>query len=277
MTIDARLERLVISSPDVERVAKFYVDAFGYCAEMHGDEARCEAPGRSLWIRSGRVNQLLESRFVFANSAALDCYIERLEKRRITFTRQYGESGISIRIQDPDDRSVCFAVNVESRPVASGGAGEKHFARLQHYAVRTPVPQVLLDFYANSLGFTVSDLVRDQAGDLTAAFLRSDAEHHSLAIFRAAEPRFDHFSCETQDWHSLRDWADLMARRSVHLAWGIGRHGPGNDTFFMVLDPDGNLAEISSDLEQCAPERAVGSWDHRMETLNQWGVAIMRS
>jgi len=79
MTIDARLERLVISSPDVERVAKFYVDAFGYCAEMHGDEARCEAPGRSLWIRSGRVNQLLESRFVFANSAALDCYIERLE------------------------------------------------------------------------------------------------------------------------------------------------------------------------------------------------------
>jgi catechol 2,3-dioxygenase-like lactoylglutathione lyase family enzyme len=277
MTIDARLERLVISSPEVERVAKFYVDTFDYRAEMHGDEARCEAPGRSLWIRSGRANQLLESHFVFANSAALDCYIERLEKQRITFTRHHGESGISIRIQDPDGRSVCFAVNGETPQAAGGGADEKHFARLQHFAVRSPAPQALLDFYANALGFTVSDLVRDQAGDLTAAFLRSDAEHHSFAIFRAAEPRFDHFSCETQDWHSLRDWADLMARRSIRLAWGIGRHGPGNDTFFMVLDPDGNLAEISSDLEQCAPERAVGSWDHRMETLNQWGVAIMRS
>jgi catechol 2,3-dioxygenase-like lactoylglutathione lyase family enzyme len=278
MTIDARLKRLVISSPEVERVAKFYVDTFGYQAEMRGDEARCDAAGRSLWIRSGRVNQLLESHFVFADSAALDRYIECLEKRRITFARQDGEGGSSIRIPDPDGRSVCFAVNVESPQVAGNGRTiEAHSARLQHYAVRTPVPQALLDFYSHSLGFTVSDLVRDQDGELTAAFLRSDAEHHSLAIFRATELRFDHFSCETRDWYSLRDWADLMARRSIRLAWGIGRHGPGNDTFFMVLDPDGNLAEISSDLEHCAPDRAVGSWDHRMETLNQWGVAIMRS
>jgi hypothetical protein len=277
MTIDARLKRLVISSPAVERVAKFYVDTFGYCAEMRGDEVRCEAHERSLWIRLGRVNQLLESHFVFADSAALNRYIEALVKRRVKFAHQHEESGLSIQIQDPDGRKVCFAVNVKSRATARDEIGENHCARLQHYAVRTPFPPVLLDFYTNSLGFSVSDFVRDKKGELTAVFLRSDAEHHSLAIFRAAEPRFDHFSCETRDWHSLRDWADLMARRSVHLAWGIGRHGPGNDTFFMVLDPDGNLAEISSDLEQCAPERAVGNWDHRMETLNQWGVAIMRS
>jgi catechol 2,3-dioxygenase-like lactoylglutathione lyase family enzyme len=172
---------------------------------------------------------------------------------------------------------MCFAVNVDSPPVAGGNARDEPPARLQHYAVRTPTPQTLLDFYANSLGFSISDLVRNQAGELTAGFLRSDAEHHSLAIFGAAERRFDHFSCETGDWLSLRDWADLMGRRSSPLVWGVGRHGPGNDTFFMVMDPDGNLAEISSDLEQCAPERAVGIWDHRMETLNQWGVAIMRS
>jgi catechol 2,3-dioxygenase-like lactoylglutathione lyase family enzyme len=277
MTIDARLKRLVISSPDVERVARFYVDTFGYRVEMRHAEARCEAYGRSLWIRPGRVNQLLESHFVFDNSAALDRYIAQLEKQRVPFALHHEKSGLSIQIHDPDGRNVCFAVNVESRPIARDETDEVHCARLQHYAVRTPFTQVLLDFYTNSLGFSVSDLVRDKTGELTAAFLRSDAEHHSLAIFRAAELRFDHFSCETHDWHSLRDWADLMARRSVHLAWGIGRHGPGNDTFFMVLDPDGNLAEISSDLERCTPERAVGNWDHRMETLNRWGVAIMRS
>jgi hypothetical protein len=150
-------------------------------------------------------------------------------------------------------------------------------ARLQHYAVRHPTPQTLVDFYANEVGFVVSDLVRDAAGDLTAAFLRTDSEHHAFAIFRAPEKRFDHMSCETQDWTTLRHWADYMAQRSVKLVWGVGRHGPGNDTFFMVHDPDSNLAEISSDLEICADDRPPGLWEHRMETLNLWGVAIMRS
>lgn len=277
MTIGASLQRLVISSPEIERLAKFYLGTFGYLPDIRCSEARCDATGRSLWIRPGPANQLLESHFVFAAPDALDRYIARLEKLAISFASRHEEGSLSIQTQDPDGRSVCFSVGAENPPVAHLGSGDEPVARLQHYALRTPAPMELLDFYVTSLGFAVSDLVRDKAGELTAAFLRSDAEHHSLAIFRSAERRLDHFSCETPDWHSLRDWADRMARHSVRLAWGIGRHGPGNDTFFMVLDPDGNLAEISSDLEQCAPERAVGSWDHCMETLNVWGVAIMRS
>jgi catechol 2,3-dioxygenase-like lactoylglutathione lyase family enzyme len=277
MTIGASLKRLVISSPEVERITQFYADAFGYLPDTRRGEVRCEAAGRSLWIRPGPANQLLESHFMFSDPDALERYMTRLEKMAIPFvTSQSGDGSPSIQIRDPDARSVCFAANAEHLPVAAPAAGDQP-ARLQHYALRTPAPQELLEFYVNSLGFVVSDLVRDKAGILTAAFLRSDAEHHAIAIFRAAERRLDHFSCETRDWLSLRDWADWMARHSVRLAWGIGRHGPGNDTFFMVLDPDGNLAEISSDLEQCAPERAVGSWDHCMETLNVWGLAIMRS
>jgi hypothetical protein len=45
----------------------------------------------------------------------------------------------------------------------------------------------------------------------------------------------------------------------------------------MVKDPDGNLAEISAELEICASDRPLGTWPHRPETLNRWGVAIMRS
>ena len=98
-----------------------------------------------------------------------------------------------------------------------------------------------------------------------------------MALFRAAEVRFDHFSCEVKGWPDLRDWADHMARVGVDLAWGVGRHGPGNDTFLMVRDMDGNMGEISSDLEVCAPDRPAGVWPHRPQTLNRWGVAIMRS
>jgi len=98
-----------------------------------------------------------------------------------------------------------------------------------------------------------------------------------MAIFRSRDIRFDHFSCEVPDWTGVRDWADHMARLPVPLAWGVGRHGPGNDTFFMIQDADGNMAEISAELEVCAPDRPVGIWPHDPSTLNQWGVAIMRS
>ncbi|MDR7299464.1 hypothetical protein J2X16_004834 [Pelomonas aquatica] len=68
-----------------------------------------------------------------------------------------------------------------------------------------------------------------------------------------------------------------MSKARHELAWGIGRHGPGNDTFFMVRDPDGNLAEISCDLEKCPENREAGRWCHEPRTLNLWGSAIMRS
>lgn len=278
MTINAVLQRLVLSSPQPEPVAGFYCQAFGYQLTPDGDEYRCEGQHRSLWIRRGAANQLMESHFRFADADALERYVADLRSRGVSHTYARGAGLAVLSISDPDGRNIVFS----AAPVASSSRTDSAHAglppaRLQHYAIRTPDPKRLVEFYVQSLSFTLSDLVRDDAGELTAAFLRTDPEHHALAIFRAPDRRFDHFSCETLDWSSLRDWADQLASRSVRLVWGIGRHGPGNDTFFMVTDPDGNLAEISAELEMCAEERPVGHWKHCMETLNQWGVAILRS
>jgi len=282
MTIDAVLHRLVLSSPQPETVAGFYGQAFGYSVTSEGDEYRCEGQQRSLWIRRGAAHQLLESHFLFAQADSLERYVSDLKARRVPHVYEKGVRPAVLSLRDPDGRIVTFSGPADSGPTAIPATAEPaggvvHLARLQHYALRTPNPGQLVEFYSQQLSFTISDLVRDSAGELTAAFLRTDTEHHALAIFRAPDRRFDHFSCETRDWSSLRDWADFLAARSVRLVWGIGRHGPGNDTFFMVLDPDGNLAEISAELEVCAEDRPVGQWEHRMETLNQWGVAILRS
>ena len=149
-------------------------------------------------------------------------------------------------------------------------------ARLQHMALRTPRLDDMVSFY-ESLGFLVSDRVKDDAGALRAAFLRTDSEHHALALFGAPEARFDHLSCETRDTAAVIAWADRMASNRIPIHWGIGRHGPGNDVFFMVQDPDGNLIEISADIEVCDPSRPAGTWRHEQRTLNLWGTAIMRS
>lgn len=270
MTLGAVVERLVLSTPNVDAAAAFYRDGFGYEVLAVGEERHCAAPQRSLWLRPGPANQLAEAHYRFPSQEAFESFVDRLRGRDLPF--EHDKVAHIVCVCDPDGRRLRFRFG------GAGGVGAAlPTGRLQHYAVRSPDPVALAAFYVDQLGFTVSDEVRDDAGQLGAIFLRTDPEHHALAIFRAPDARFDHFSCETDDWNSLRDWADRLSEARIPLCWGIGRHGPGNDLFFMVKDPDGNMAEISADLEVCSEDRPVGKWRHEARTLNLWGMAIMRS
>lgn len=271
MTLNATVQRLVLTSPDTKAAADFYRSVFGYTVQVVGDEHHCQGPQRALALRPGPTNQLAEVHFRFTSPQDFARFrqgLSSLPPAQISVSHPAEAS-----LQDPEGRQLRFRLEASPVSFAPDALPE---ARLQHFAVRSPRPAALAEFYAR-IGFVVSDRVHDEAGELSAVFLRTDAEHHALAIFRSAEARFDHFSCETTDWHALRAWADRMASVRVPMAWGIGRHGPGNDTFFMVRDPDGNLAEISCDLEQCAEDRAPGVWPHEPRTLNLWGSALMRS
>ena len=75
----------------------------------------------------------------------------------------------------------------------------------------------------------------------------------------------------------IRDWADHFARHGIKLAWGPGRHGPGNNLFVMIHDPDGNLIEISAELEVITGDRPAGIWPHEESTFNRWGSAALRT
>jgi catechol 2,3-dioxygenase-like lactoylglutathione lyase family enzyme len=88
---------------------------------------------------------------------------------------------------------------------------------------------------------------------------------------------FDHFAFEVNSWNDIRDWADHMAARGVKLWWGPGRHGPGNNLFFMIKDPQGYLVEISAELEIVPDTVEKRSWPHEERTLNLWGPGFMRS
>jgi catechol 2,3-dioxygenase-like lactoylglutathione lyase family enzyme len=267
MELGASLARLELSSSDPQSLASFYASTFRLQACDLGHSVVCQAPGRELAFVNGPGGQLRRVSFRFAQYAGFDRQHHLLCRGPAALVEASEEI---LTVRDPHGHLVSFLP-------PSAGAVVAGTARLQHFALRTPDPTSLAQFYIEQLGFTVSDRVLDDAGDLTAIFLRTDAEHHSMALFRAPQVRFDHFSCEVGGWSELRDWADHMASVGVDLAWGIGRHGPGNDTFLMVRDVDGNLGEVSSDLEICAPSRPAGVWPHRPQTLNQWGVALMRS
>jgi catechol 2,3-dioxygenase len=272
--LGAVLDHACLTSPDPERVAGFLEVAYAITRKPIAGGWQCAGRDRTLLVRSGAANRLAYFAYAFDSAQQLEALRRKLEgsatKPRANPSPLFDDHAYSVA--DPDGNVVAFGLRGRS-PV---NGDEALPARLQHLALRTPNLDTMARFY-ESLGFVVSDRVLDDAGILRACFLRTDHEHHALALFGSAEARFDHLSCETRDTAAVIAWADHMAASGIPIHWGVGRHGPGNDVFFMVKDPDGNLIEISADIEVCDASRPAGTWRHEQRTLNLWGTAIMRS
>jgi catechol 2,3-dioxygenase-like lactoylglutathione lyase family enzyme len=272
--LGATLDHVCLQSPQPAQLAAFLESCYAMQCREVADEWHCTGPGRKIVVRQGPANRAAFIAYAFGDSEELAAHRARARAHSLPElpnpSALFGDSAYAFA--DPDGNVVAFGL----RSAAVPDGQEALPARLQHLALRTPQLDEMAAFY-EALGFVVSDRVKDAEGVLRACFLRSDCEHHALALFGAAEARFDHLSCETRDIGAVIAWADRMAAHRIAIHWGIGRHGPGNDVFFMVKDPDGNLLEISADLEVCDAGRAAGTWPHEQRTLNLWGNAIMRS
>lgn len=273
--LTARLDHIQLHTEAPERLAAFYREVMGMTARrVDRDLWLCHGPERRLLIGRGRPRSLGFAAYRVTSPDALQGLRARLERQGIelepTPTPLFREDALAFR--DPDGNLLALGRPTEDAPPPAGGMP----ARLQHVVVATCDASRMMRFYADVVGFRISDTVFD-ADQPAACFLRSDDEHHSFALFRAAEPRLDHHCYEAGDWGFIRDWADHFARHGLAIAWGPGRHGPGNNLFIMIHDPDDNWLEISAELEVVAHDRPPGRWPHEQRTLNAWGQAFLRS
>ncbi|MDH2238539.1 VOC family protein [Pigmentiphaga sp. GD03639] len=276
MELGASLHHLHLTSPDPQRLADFYSRTHGLAPRAEAGRWVCAAPGRMLVLSAGPANRLAYALFGFADAGRWQAFKERVGARATAEVPPLPvpyEDALAAR--DPDGNLAVFALRPGAPPGPASG-NDLPPAHTQHFALRTLDPAPMLAFYEGVLGFTLSDRVQDDEGVLRACFLRTETLHHALALFRAPVNCFDHQSFETASWNDMKTWGDHMATIRETIVWGIGRHGPGDDVFFMVRDPDGNLAEISAEIEVCAPDRPAGVWVHEERTLNLWGKAIMR-
>jgi len=296
VTIQAHLHRLHLQSPQPERLVDFYVHTYGMRKGQvpglaAGQQAVASAfsamaPGRQVMASKGAANQLHYFLYSLETQAAWASFVQRTAQVPKADVSAFAElPAHALAFRDPDGHCVVFASAdvVDASGIdtdvlqAASNAKALPPAITQHLGIRTPNIDAMATFYSEVLGFVVSDRVHDDQGQLRACFLRTSELHHALALFGAPVSCFDHQSFEAPDWEGLKHWADHMGDLRQEIVWGVGRHGPGNDVFFMVRDPDGNLAEISSEIEVCTPDRPMGIWKHEERTLNLWGKAIMRS
>lgn len=276
MEIQASLHCIHLYSPQPFELAQFYSNAYGMSLTQEGGDYVCRGPGRVVAVTQGPANQLKYAHFNLHSPTAWAAFETRTQALpREVVPSSFAANAQVLAFRDPDGNLIVFTPAIESGDRSS--TGSPSMAMLQHFALRTTQLPQMRSFYEHQVGFLLSDAVTDEAGDLRACFLRTDRLHHAMALFGAPAAGFDHQSFEVPSWDDMKKWGDHMAARKVPIVWGIGRHGPGNDVFFMVRDPDNNLVEISSEIENCAPGRPMGQWPHEERTLNLWGKAILRS
>jgi len=273
---ELRLNHTMLYTSDPAGLSSFYVKALGMEAIPHGKMVICKGRDRTIILAEGKPGSFGFAAYAVSQANELDLLREKMlasgANLQASASPVFDSSAFSVR--DPDGNSFVFGVAPRDNyaPPAHSLPG-----RLQHVAFASDEPEKLLDFYTGVMGFLLADRVEDETGKLRACFFNTDSEHHSLAIFTAAEKRPDHHCFEAVDWNLIRDWADYMAQFDIPLMWGPGRHGPGNNLFYMIKDPDGNWLEISAELEIISTERPVGLWEHTQKTLNSWGQGLLRS
>jgi len=272
----ARLHHLRRDSEDAEGLARFYGKLLGDPVEpLPGGEWLLSGRGRRMVVGRGAKAAVPYYALEMGSPAQLAVYRRGLQALGLACEASpsplFGDEAFAIA--DPDGRRVVFGLP-RAREAAGGKPGPA--ARLQHFVCASTQPEAMLAFYRDRLGLVESDRVLE-GKDLSAFFLRSDPEHHSFAAFRAPESRPDHHCYETSCWNDIRDWADHLGALRIPLWWGPGRHGPGNNLFFMIEDPDGHKVEFSAELEVMPKDLAHRTWPHEQHTLNLWGSAWMRS
>jgi catechol 2,3-dioxygenase-like lactoylglutathione lyase family enzyme len=269
----ARLHHLRRDSPEPERLARFYGELLGDRVEpLPGSAWLVQGHGRSLVVGPGAAAAVPYFALALHDAAQLAAYAAALGRLGVALEPSpsplFAEGAFAVA--DPDGRRIVFGLPIFTFK------NETTTARLQHFVCASTRLPEMLAFYRDTLGACESDRVLEN-DEIAAVFLRSDPEHHSFATFRAPESRADHHSYETGSWNAIRDWGDHMAKLRIPLWWGPGRHGPGNNLFFMIEDPEGHKVEFSAELELMTQEAPFRTWPHEQRTLNLWGSAWMRS
>jgi catechol 2,3-dioxygenase len=75
----------------------------------------------------------------------------------------------------------------------------------------------------------------------------------------------------------LMHGAGRCKQSGYDIAWGIGRHGPGNNVYSYFIEPNGFVTEYTTEVEQIdeATHVAQGQdyWDKVAPVPDRWGLA----
>lgn len=265
------VERITLTVPDPEATADFL--ASGLAFEVREQDGRllavCEgeyAAGRG----QGAIELVAGPRFgverlVFAlpGDADLDELAKRLGGARTSDT--------GLEVADPgSDLTVAFELTsaVAAAPPAYSALRPR---RMGHVNLTSPRPARTASFFTEVVGLRLSEYIGE-----ALFWMRTDTEHHNVALRPGSQGGVHHIGMEVAGWHAYQPLLDHLDSRGYKIEYGPGRHRPGRSLFVYLRDPSSGMRiELFADMVHIPdPTQPAIGWeagDRMTKTLNTWG------
>ena len=278
--VDTAVSHIGFRVPDVAEAVRFYTRVLGMVPQGGG-------PGgatRLGWGAGHHVIDLVEGEqglvhygFEVRAPGGVAAIRQRLEEAGVpvrdldaAFVDAADGPVDGLAAHDPDGTEVHFHSRVHRYGEATADPGRRPI-KFQHTTLGTAAIGPMIDFFVGVVGFRISD----QLADGRFVWLRSDRDHHTLAVVDTGSGGdIDHYSYDLAEWEDFKAWCDRLTELDVIVQWGPGRHGPGNNLFVFFDDPAGNHIELSAEMEKFHDDRVEyvpRRWTPAPTTVNLWG------
>ncbi len=177
--------------------------------------------------------------------------------------------GYGFRLQTPDGMPLSISSDGVQHPNPITDCSRP--TKISHVVLNSGQAEDQMEFFIDVLGFKRSDSTH------MMEFLRCSADHHSIAIFRSHGPSLNHVAYELPSIDGLMRGSGRVKQSGFNIEWGIGRHGPGNNVFSYFIEPDGFVAEYTTELDQIDEATHIPQdgkyWDKAVPLRDRWGTS----
>ena len=264
---------------DLQQSAQFYTGV--WALEEVGSEAdsiHFRATGGEhhvLTIRERKKPALLGVHFAAPDRSAVDALCAKAKGYGVEVAGEpaplaaVAGGGYGFRFKTPDGLPMSISCDIARHPNVD--LDRSRPSKISHVVLNSARIEDQVPFFADVLGFRLSDSTH------LMDFLRCSADHHSVALFRNNGPSLNHVAYELPNFDGLMRGTGRVKQNGFNIEWGIGRHGPGSNIFSYFIEPNGFVAEYTTELDQIDDATYVPQgpeyWQKVMPTPDRWGTA----
>jgi catechol 2,3-dioxygenase-like lactoylglutathione lyase family enzyme len=264
---------------DLHQSAEFYTKVWALEeVSAAGDTMHFRATGGEhhvLTIRERPQASLLGVHFAAADRSAVDQLCAKAKGYGVAVADHPAPldasagGGYGFRFETPDGLPMTISSDSAQHPDVV--VDRSRPTKISHVVLNSARTDDQVPFFIDVLGFKLSDSTH------MMEFLRCSADHHSIAIFRNNGPSLNHVAYELPNIDGLMRGAGRLKRSGFDVEWGVGRHGPGSNVFSYFIEPNGFVAEYTTELEQLDDATHVPQdasyWQKIMPNPDRWGLA----
>ena len=264
---------------DLHQSAEFYTKVWALEeVSAAGDTMHFRATGGEhhvLTIRERPQASLLGVHFAAADRGAVDQLCAKAKGYGVAIADDPAPldasagGGYGFRFETPDGLPMTISSDSAQHPDVV--VDRSRPTKISHVVLNSARTDDQVPFFIDVLGFKLSDSTH------MMEFLRCSADHHSVAIFRNNGPSLNHVAYELPNIDGLMRGAGRLKRSGFDVEWGVGRHGPGSNVFSYFIEPNGFVAEYTTELDQLDDATHVPQdasyWQKIMPNPDRWGLA----